>query len=109
MVAAAPGDGGGLTMWDAFQREALTAMGHTLLVPVAPRAIDAAVPAPSPPQASAAAAAPSALLRALALAAGIEGDIGRRVALPPLADLRTPLAKRDLWPRLRALRKMPPA
>jgi hypothetical protein len=49
------------------------------------------------------------LLHALARAAGIDGDIGGCVALPPWAELRTPVAKRKLWPRLRALRKMPPA
>ena len=122
-------------MWDAFQREALGAMGHTLLVPVASRAVGKAAAAASPPAAPASppaapasppaslagadagSAARPALLRALALAAGFDDtppgsghrDIGQYIALPSLADLRTPVAKRSLWPRLRALRKTPPA
>ncbi len=105
-------------MWDAFQRDVLAAMGHTLLVPAVPQAIEApahAPPARQPtrqPQPHAQAAdvgTRPALLHALARAAGIDGDIGQSVALPPLAELRTPLAKRRLWPSLRALRKTPPA
>lgn len=111
-------------MWDAFQREILGAMGHTVLVPavlvpaesqvVAPAA-SAAPLAPVPPIAPVARRAPAvasgpqpALLRALALAAGSD-DLALRIVLPPLAQLRTPAAKRQLWPRLRALRKTPPA
>ena len=97
-------------MWDAFQREVLGAMGHTLLVPVASQAVEAAAPGPHSPAAEV--DARPALLHALALAAGIDAthrDISQCVALPPLAELRTPVAKRSLWPRLRALRKTPPA
>ena len=108
-------------MWDAFQREALAAMGHALLVPVASRAVEKTAAPASPraslPGADAGAAPRPALLRALALAAGLDDthsgrghrDIGQYIALPSLADLRTPVAKRSLWPRLRALRKTPPA
>ena len=108
-----------MTMWDAFQREVLGAMGHTLLVPVASQAIEKTVAPASPraPLADADSGARPALLRALALAAGLDDthsgrghrDIGQYIALPSLADLRTPVAKRSLWPRLRALRKTPPA
>ena len=86
-------------------------MGHTLLVPVATPAAEALVPAP-PLAPDAGIEARSALLRALALAAGIDDarrDIGQYIVLPPMAELRTPVAKRGLWPRLRALRKTPPA
>jgi hypothetical protein len=83
-------------MWDPFQREVLAALGHALLVPVAARAgglsQDGAADADLPP-----------LLRALARAAG--GDPARLPPLPPLAELRSPAAKRALWPRLRALRR----
>jgi len=103
-------------MWDAFQREMLGAMGHTLLVPVAAQVSETAAPVLSrAPVAVAHAEAPPALLRALALAAGIDEtrsghrNIAQYIALPPLAELRTPVAKRSLWPRLRALRKTPPA
>ena len=97
-------------MWDAFQREVLAAMGHTLLVPVAAPTVETAAPAPPRARVAGIEAQP-ALLRALALAAGIGGtrDIGQSIALPPLAELRTPVAKRSVWPRLRALRKTPPA
>ena len=98
-------------MWDAFQREVLGAMGHTLLVPVASQTVEAVAPATSR-MPVAGIEARSALLRALALAAGIDDtrrDIGQYIVLPPLAELRTPVAKRVLWPRLRALRKTPPA
>ena len=98
-------------MWDAFQREVLGAMGHTLLVPVASpvsQAVVTAMPAPARAPAADVEARP-ALLHALARAAGIDGDIGQSVALPPLAELKTPHAKRRLWPSLRALRKTPPA
>lgn len=102
-----------MTMWDAFQREMLHAMGHTVLVPVSARGGAPAMPAESTaPRAPAAPVAEPgaqpALLRALALAAGID-DLVHRIGLPPLAELRTPAAKRRLWPRLRALRKTPPA
>ena len=98
-------------MWDAFQREVLGAMGHTLLVPAASKSVEAPAPAPAPAPLTDVDARP-ALLRALAHAAGIDhakDDISQRVVLPPLAELRTPAGKRSLWPRLRALRKAPPA
>ena len=103
-------------MWDAFQREMLGAMGHTLLVPIAAQTSETAAPVlPRAPVADANAGARPALLRALALAAGIDDtrsghrNIAQYIALPSLAELRTPVAKRSLWPRLRALRKTPPA
>ena len=106
-----------MTMWDAFQREVLGAMGHTLLVPVAAQPSEKAAVIPHAPVADADAGARPALLRALALAAGIDDtrpgsvhrDIVKLIPLPSLAELRTPVAKRSLWPRLRALRKTPPA
>lgn len=115
-----------MTMWDAFQRDVLGAMGHTVLVPVASHGVaPAASPASAAPAVPAVTAAPAAprapvadpatqpaLLHALARAAGLDDprrDLGHRIALPPLAELRTPVAKRRLWPRLRALRKTPPA
>ena len=83
-------------MWDAFQREMLAALGHEVLA-LAPVG-DAA-----PAQAEAAGMPPlqQALLRA------VGGDATRLAGLPPLALLRTPAAKRALWPRLRALRRTP--
>lgn len=105
-------------MWDAFQREVLVAMGHTLLVPVAaappahgPVATPVAEPAPPPRRAAVATGAPQPpLLHALALAAGVDPDqIAHRVALPPLDALRAPAAKRGLWPQLRRLRGGPRA
>lgn len=73
--------------WDAFQREVLGALGHTLLVP-------AEAAGDGGPQ--------SALLHALARAGAV--DVARLANLPPLGELRTPAAKRALWPRLRRLR-----
>jgi hypothetical protein len=69
--------------WDDFQRDALDALGHVVYV-------TREAPPPSP------------LLLALARAANV--DVA---ALPPVSipQLRTPDAKRALWPRLRALRK----
>lgn len=102
-------------MWDAFQREVLTALGHTVFVPAA--AVDilpvgsmpvGSIPAGSMPAGSlsapmvAATDAPSVLLRALARAAGV--DAGQLGDLPPLDQLRNATAKRALWPRLRAMR-----
>ena len=84
-------------MWDPFQRELLAALGHTLLVPVAPGAPSAGMPGPG-------AGDEAALLRALARAAGVAPE--RLAGMAALADLRRdPAAKRALWPRLRALRK----
>ena len=94
-------------MWDAFQRDVLGAMGHTLLVPAA-GAPPLAPPVLLPPENATRAGAASrpALLQALALAAGLDAqaDLAGLAALPPLHELRTPAAKRLLWPRLRRLR-----
>jgi hypothetical protein len=76
--------------WDGFQREVLAALGHQLYA-----VADAAPAAPSVQDAP-------PLLRALARAVG--SDVATLPALPPLDQLRTPAAKRALWPRLRALR-----
>lgn len=91
-------------MWDPFQREVLAALGHELLVPVgmqvrtAAGETDAGMPAADLPAADL-----PPLLRALVRAAG--GDASRLPPLPPLEQLRSPVAKRALWPRLRALRR----
>ncbi|MGN6513207.1 MAG: hypothetical protein ACTHKZ_06475 [Lysobacteraceae bacterium] len=88
-------------MWDAFQREALEAMGHVVHAP--------RVPSPAAPATSTAATAgpgapvPRGLLQALARAAGVRPEA--LPPLPPLAQLRTPAGKRALWPTLRALRR----
>ena len=83
-------------MWDSFQREALTALGHVVYhaagsVPDAPASQRIAAGDGAPP-----------LLQALARAAGVPAD--RLVDLPPLEQLRNAAAKRALWPRLRAMR-----
>jgi hypothetical protein len=86
-------------MWDAFQREMLEAMGHTVYVPRA-RAASAVAPATTTGLAE---PVPRGLLQAVARAAGVAPE-----ALPPLpslAQLRTPAAKRALWPELRRLRR----
>ncbi|UHQ19989.1 hypothetical protein LVB87_02180 [Lysobacter sp. KIS68-7] len=75
--------------WDAFQRDVLDALGHVMYVAQAPRA---PVEFDAPP-----------LLRALAQAANAR--VAQLPALPPMERLRTPSAKRALWPQLRALRK----
>jgi len=90
--------------WDAFQREMLEAMGHTVY---APRAAMAS-PTPSMPSTPSTTAGlgepvPRGLLQALARAAGVVPDA--LPALPPLAQLRTPAGKRALWPQLRGLRR----
>ena len=72
--------------WDDFQREMLDALGHVVY----------RVQTPSSPE-------DSPLSRALARAAKTELDALPR--LPALDTLRTPAAKRALWPALRALRK----
>ena len=97
-------------MWDAFQREVLGALGHTLY---RQRGL-AEGPVQSEPMAGAGASrqpvagrAPAGLPGAIARAAGIAPD-----RLPiELPDLPSPqslrgdaAAKRALWPRLRALR-----
>ena len=84
--------------WDGVQRQALEAMGYVLLRRVDPDAGE--VPE-------------GALYDALLRAAGRDRHSPDAVALcrswPPLAELRTPAAKRALWPQLRALRRRPPA
>ena len=84
-------------MWDAFQREVLSALGHEVLALVATGAAGTAI-APAI-DATGMPALQQALLRA------VGGDPARLAGLPPLAQLRTPAAKRALWPRLRALRR----
>ena len=83
---------------DGFQREMLAALGHELLV----LAEDPAGLTTESAQASDMAGMPP-LQQALLRAAG--GDASRLAGLPPLDTLRTPAAKRALWPRLRALRR----
>ena len=87
-------------MWDAFQREMLTALGHTVFVPAAVGSMSAG--SVSVPMAGAADVPQPALLRALVRASGV--DAGRLGDLPPLDQLRNAAAKRALWPRLRAMR-----
>lgn len=70
--------------WDPFQREMLEALGHVVYVQ--------REPPPTPP-----------LVQAIAQAANLPA--AALPALPPLGQLRTPAAKRALWPQLRALRK----
>ena len=109
--------------WSAQQREWLQALGHEVLMPAA--AGSAAEPgqiedlarvvmpdsgtrgalksdAPAKPVPSG-----SPLLRALARAAGrSEQDVEFLRMLPDVATLRgNPIARRELWPRLRGLRK----
>jgi len=95
------------SLWDGFQREVLVALGHTLLVPAGSRANDAARPgaASTVEVAGTGDSAQPPLLRALVRAGG--GDLARLGALPALDTLRTPAAKRALWPRLRRLRRLP--
>ena len=84
------------TMWDSFQREALTALGHVVY-----QAVDPALNAPASQRVAADDGVPP-LLQALARAVGV--PIERLVDLPPLDQLRNAAAKRALWPRLRAMR-----
>jgi hypothetical protein len=84
------------TMWDNFQREALTALGHVVY-----RAAGGAANARQEPGSTADIAA-TPLLRALSRAAGV--PVERLSGLPPLDQLRSAAAKRALWPRLRAMR-----
>ena len=84
------------TMWDGFQREALTALGHVVY-----RAAAAPGNARQEPGSTADGEA-TPLLRALARAAGM--PVERLSGLPPLDQLRSAAAKRALWPRLRAMR-----
>jgi hypothetical protein len=103
--------------WSAQQREWLQALGHEVLMPVPagstaePGQIEdlARVARGAPKSDVPARPAPSAspLLRALARAAGrSEQDTEFLRMLPDVATLRgNPTARRELWPRLRALRK----
>lgn len=83
--------------WDAFQRDALAALGHDVY-----RQADAAPAVPAMAPDAAGSGAQARLLGALARAAGVPVD--GLPGLPPLAQLRSAAAKRALWPRLRALR-----
>ena len=69
--------------WDPFQREVLEALGHVVYAVHEPEA---------PP-----------VLQSVAKAANVR--VAQLPPLPPIAELRTPAAKRALWPTLRALRK----
>lgn len=78
--------------WDAFQQEALVALGHTVYVPAPPSPLPA-----------------DRLLHALLRAAGRSADAAdaRQLASdwPATSTLRgDPVAKRALWPVLRILR-----
>lgn len=83
--------------WDGVQREVLEALGYTLWRQVDPGIVDM----PDDP-----------LVDALLRAAGRKRDSADAAAvwraLPPLAQLRDPGAKRAVWPRLRAMRRRPP-
>lgn len=83
---------GVVVSWDRLQRETLDALGFTLW-----HRIDASAAVPDDP-----------LLRALLRAAGRSPEAPDAASLcrgwMPLANLRTPAAKRALWPQLRALR-----
>ena len=83
-------------MWDSFQREALTALGHVVYQAAGPALNASAL------QRDAADDGAPPLLQALARAAGV--PVERLVDLPPLEQLRNAAAKRALWPRLRAIR-----
>lgn len=83
--------------WDAFQREALDALGHTLY-----RLGGAEAPLPPDPSTM------TALQRAVLRAAGRRdlGDIALQPMLAVAQRLRAdPAGKRSLWPKLRALRR----
>jgi hypothetical protein len=89
--------------WSPQQQSMLSAMGYTLYRQAGTDAPPAAV---SQPVAAASMRPPPAdrLLQALVRAAG--GRDPASLPLPPLDQLRgDALAKRALWPRLRALRR----
>jgi len=90
-------------MWDAFQREMLSALGHEVMMLASATEAVPVEAAPVAAQFDATGMPP--LQRALVRAVG--GDAARLAGLPPLEQLRTPAAKRALWPRLRALRRDP--
>jgi hypothetical protein len=103
--------------WTSEQREWLQALGHDVLMLVpagsdvraeadsGSGALAKARPAASPAAKPASSASP--LLRALARAAGrSEDDAEFLKTIPDVSALRgNPVARRALWPRLRALRK----
>ena len=72
--------------WDDFQREMLDALGHVVWRAQLPGANE-----------------DTPLAQAIARAANTPFDALPK--LPPSAQLRTPAAKRALWPQVRALRK----
>ena len=86
-------------MWDAFQREMLSALGHEVVVLATATEAVPVEAALAKSQADGLSPLQQALLRA------VGGDAARLAGLPPLAQLRTPADKRALWPRLRALRR----
>lgn len=100
--------------WDGFQRETLVELGYRLYRPA-----DAGPPAAAAEAEGEAPLAPStaperppalhplhrALLRAIGRAAGDRDTAQLCSEWPAPEALRTPAAKRALWPRLRALRK----
>ena len=114
-------------MWDAFQREMLSALGHEVVVLATAKdagSIEAtpakAAPVRVPFDATGMPPLQQALVRAVggdptrlaglaplqqALLRAVGGDPARLAGLPSLDQLRTPAAKRALWPRLRALRR----
>jgi len=94
------GDGLGLDglQLDEFQREMLAALGHEVLV-LATGSPGAGAESTQAIDAAGMPALQQALLRA------VGGDAARLAGLPPLDLLRTPAAKRALWPRLRAARR----
>lgn len=99
--------------WDAQQREWLQALGYEVMVPVAaqPERVEALEAPPPVPAAMAPRPAEAVhddpLARALARAARCEGPARLAGLQLDLAALRRdPGAKRALWPRLRALRKV---
>ncbi len=113
--------------WDAFQREMLAALGHTLYVPadtpamrVAEEVIDARASDRVVRESSASGTranernarprdseVPDSLMRALLRAANLGGNDAAMLQahVPPLRALRgEAAAKRKLWPALRAMR-----
>lgn len=95
-MATARGTGARAMSWDALQHEVLEAMGHVVYTRAAPER-------PRLPDAP--------LVHALLRAAGRDADDAEANAVCqaclPIARLAgDPLAKRALWPRLRALRAL---
>ena len=79
--------------WDALQSAALDALGHVRYrVQVAGQAL------PDDPLVD-------PLLRAAGLGRDADGASALARSLGPLTGLRTPAAKRALWPRLRRVRR----